>query len=259
MRTLLLPAAMMVLTAVPLYAAHPLITDDTGTQGTGHVQIELNAECTENDEGSIEERGGRVDAVISYGLSDRVDLVVGIPWMWYDIEDGGMSLGRDDGQGDLAVELKWRFFEYEDHGLSMAIKPSVCFPAGDDDKGFGNGKVTGGGTLIVSKEGVLGQMHANVGYTRSEYGFEGAAESMQSDIWHASFAAGINLTADMLLVGNIGVETAAEKGAAEDPAFFTGGLIYSLTDDVDIDAGVRWGLNAEESDRACLAGIAARW
>ena len=45
-KTLLLAAA--VATALPLaaQAAHPLVTDDTGTQGDGNWQLEVNTDHT---------------------------------------------------------------------------------------------------------------------------------------------------------------------------------------------------------------------
>ncbi len=245
--------------SAPIHAAHPLITDDTGTQGAGRFQIELNSEFIDDEEGASGETGGEVAAALSCGLADNVDLVLGVPWMWYEVKEGGATLADEDGIGDLSLEVKWRFFEYEDRGLSIALKPGVTFPTGDDGKGLGNGKVSGGSTLIVSKEGVLGKLHLNFAYTRNEYGLEEDDLLLRNDLWHASFAGEINLTADITAVGNIGVETNPERGAEEDPAFFIGGLIYSVTKDFDVDAGVKWGLNDAESDRAFLAGIAARF
>ncbi|ACF45382.1 conserved hypothetical protein [Prosthecochloris aestuarii DSM 271] len=251
--------ALPLLYAAPLYASHPLITDDTGTQGTGRFQLELNSEFIDDEDGDLEVTGGEVAAVLSYGLSDNIDLVVGLPWIWYDVKAGGATLVDDNGIGDLSLEVKWRFFEYEDHGLSIALKPEVTFPTGDEDNGPGNGKVSGGSSLIVSKEGILGRLHLNLGYMRNEYGLEEDDLFLHNDIWHASFAGEINLTADITAVGNIGVETNPEKDAEEDPSFFIGGLIYSVTEDFDVDAGVKWGLNDAETDRAFLAGIAARF
>lgn len=61
---------------IPLYAAHPLITDDTGTQGKGGFQLELTT-----GRGHEHEDGTTVDAVesratLSYGFHDRADAFV---------------------------------------------------------------------------------------------------------------------------------------------------------------------------------------
>jgi len=256
-RMVFLAAALAV--SIPVYAAHPLITDDTGTQGSGRFQLELNAELGDDEEGAFSENGAEVAAVLSCGIADNVDVVLGFPWMHYEIEEGDVTLADEDGIGDLSLEVKWRFFEYEDRGLSIALKPGVTFPTGDDERGLGNGKLSGGGALLVSKEGVLGKLHLNLGYMRHAYGAGEDDLLLHNDIWHASFAGEINVTADITAVGNIGVETNPEKNAEDDPAFLIGGLIYSVTDDFDLDAGVKWGLNDAETDTAFLAGIAARF
>jgi len=256
-RMVFLAAALAV--SIPVYAAHPLITDDTGTQGSGRFQLELNAELGDDEEGAFRERGSEVAAVLSCGIADNVDVVLGFPWMHYEIEEGDVTLADEDGIGDFSLEVKWRFFEYEDRGLSIALKPGVTFPTGDDERGLGNGKLSGGGALLVSKEGVLGKLHLNLGYMRHAYGAGEDDLLLHNDIWHASFAGEINVTADITAVGNIGVETNPEKNAEDDPAFLIGGLIYSVTDDFDLDAGVKWGLNDAETDTAFLAGIAARF
>ncbi|ASQ89807.1 hypothetical protein CHL67_01720 [Prosthecochloris sp. GSB1] len=256
-KTVFLAAALLV--SSPLDAAHPLITDDTGTQGTGRFQLELNTEVIDDEEGRFKSTGTEVAATLSCGIADNVDIVLGFPWMHYEIEEGGVTLADEDGIGDLSLEIKWRFFEYEDRGLSIALKPGVTFPTGDDEKGLGNGELSGGGSFLVSKEGVLGKLHLNLGYMRHEFGLEEDELLLRNDIWHASFAGEINVTADITAVGNIGVETNPGKNAEEDPAFLIGGLIYSVTDDFDLDAGVKWGLNDAETDRAFLVGLAARF
>ncbi|HAK89261.1 MAG TPA: transporter, partial [Nitrospiraceae bacterium] len=74
------------------FAAHPLITDDTGTQGKGKFQLEVNSEFTKekeqqynSDEDKWEtkkETGGELATVLSYGITDNVDIVLGLPYQW---------------------------------------------------------------------------------------------------------------------------------------------------------------------------------
>ena len=257
-RTILLVLLSMFL-SLPLHAAHPLITDDTGTQGTGRFEFEISSEFSDDEEGAIDETGGEVAASLSYGVAENIDVILGLPYVWYRVRENGMSVAEEDGVSDLSLEIKWRFFDYEDRGLSVALKPAVTFSTGDEEKGLGNGKVSGGGALLVSKEGVLGKLHLNLGYTRNEYGLDEDDMFLRNDIWHASFAGEINVTADMVGVCNVGMETNPEKGSGSHPAFILGGLIYSVTNDFDIDAGVKWGLNDAETDIAWLTGLTMRF
>ena len=254
-----IPVLVLVFSFSPLLAAHPLVTDDTGTQGAGRFQLEVTGELGDDEEGGLKETAGEASATLSYGIADNVDLVLSMPFMWYRIKENGLVTAEEDGPGDLAFEVKWRFFEYEDRGLSIAFKPGLTLPTGDDNKGLGNGKVSGGGTLIVSKEGVLGALHLNLAYTRNEYGLQEDALLFRNDIWQASFAGQINITADMTGVWDIGLQTNPEKGAEQHPAFMLGGLIYSVTEDFDVGAGVKWGLNDQETDTTWLTGIALRF
>ena len=258
LRNILL-ALMLVLVSFPLHAAHPLITDDTGTQGTGRFQLEVNSEFIDNEYAAVDESGGEIAMILSYGIAENIDLILDLPYTWYKVSEHGLSVADEDGLGDLSFEVKWRFFEYEDRGLSVALKPAVSFPTGDEKKGLGNGKVSGGGALLVSKEGVLGKLHLNLGYMRNEYGLDEDDLFLRNDIWHASFAGEINVTADMVGVCNVGLETNPEKGADDHPAFILAGLIYSITNDFDIDAGVKWGLNDAEADTTWLTGLALRF
>jgi hypothetical protein len=62
------------------HAAHPLVTDDTGTQGKGDFQIELNYEFDHEDSGGVKEDLHQIESVLSYGIMDSLDFMVGIPY-----------------------------------------------------------------------------------------------------------------------------------------------------------------------------------
>lgn len=76
----------LLLIACPSWAAHPLITDDAGTQGKGNFQLELNGQHDgekEDVEGvSVKTTGGEVAAALSYGIAENVDLVFCVPFLW---------------------------------------------------------------------------------------------------------------------------------------------------------------------------------
>lgn len=61
------------------------------------------------------------------------------------------------------------------------------------------------------------------------------------------------------VVGNVGMETNEDKSSGKAPAFILGGIIYSVSENFDIDAGVKAGLNEPETDVEYLAGLAIRF
>jgi hypothetical protein len=245
------------------YAAHPLITDDTSTQGKGKVQIEINSEFSSEKEQtqrlSVDETGGKAGAALSYGIADNIDLVVGMPLKWYTFKEGGMIVAYESGIGDMGIELKWRLLESEESGMSLALKPGLSIPTGDELKRLGNGALSAGLTLISTHEGRLGALHCNLGYSRNAYGIKENDEAARNDIWHASLAAELNMTGNIRSVANIGVETNEDKTSDIHPVFLIGGLICSIGENLDIDLGLKCGLNKAETDTTFLAGLASRF
>ena len=254
MGTLVLYAVLFV--PVAAWAAHPLITDDAGTQGKGKFQLEVNGQYDSDKETvggvSVKSTGGQAGSTLSYGVIDNADLVLNVPYVWGKVKEDGVSTYDEKGLSDVSFEVKWRFFEKD--GLSVALKPGISFPTGNDEKGLGTGKTGYHMFLIGSKEAAPWAFHANLGYIRNEN-----KADEQKNLWHASLATTYEVAKDLKLVGNIGIERNADKAADNDPAFLIVGAIYSLAENFDIDAGVKYGLSSSETDLSLMAGMAFRF
>ena len=94
----------------------------------------------------------------------------------------------------------------------------------------------------------------NLGYKRNENTVD-----EREDIWHASLAGEFKIMNKLKLVADIGAERNTEKSSDTNPAFILGGLIYSIRENLDIDFGVKGGLNKAEADITYLAGMALRF
>lgn len=234
-----------------VYAAHPLITDDTGTQGKGRYQLEINGEYGSDKEEGIKTRTLDFKAIMSYGLSENIDLVLTLPYQSIRIKGEDLR-ETSEGISDTGLEAKWRF--YEKDGLSFALKPGLTLPSGNEDKDLGTGKVTLSLFFITTYEHSPWAVHLNAGYIRNENKIE-----ERKDIWHLSLAGTFEVIEDLKVVGNVGIERNADKESRTDPAFVIAGLIYSLSKDLDIDAGVKAGLNEAEIDYSILAGLTWRF
>lgn len=241
--------------ASPAFGAHPLITDDTGTQGKGKTQIELTGQFDRDDEGGTRTEGREAKAVLTYGLSDPLDLVFEVPYAWIRAKDG--ETVREDGFADLLVALKWRF--YERGGLSLAVKPAVTLPTGDDEKGLGNGRASCGVNLVSTYARDPWAFHVNLGVTHNDYKREADRDANRGDIWNVSLAAEYKLAVPWKLVANAGAERNADVTSDTPPAFLLGGVIWSVSETLDIDAGVKRGLNTPETDLSFLAGVTFRF
>jgi hypothetical protein len=242
---------LVLLLPVPGFAAHPLITDDAGTQGASKSQFELNGERSRNNdrEGAIEQNTQECVA-LTYGITDTIDLAVGVPWQKSDLDDNGLAT-TSSGLSDAGITVKWRFFEKE--GLSLALRPSITLPTGDFDKGLGNGKATESLFLISTNEFkplLPFAVHINLGYIRND-----SKSQDRVDIWHASVAAEYAAAQAWRIVADIGTETNPQEESKTYPAYLLGGVIYSVAESLDLDFGLKGGLNKAEPDFTMLAGI----
>lgn len=239
-------------------AAHPLITDDAETQGQGKFQLEVNGQY-DTDKQSVEDvtvksTGGLAASILSYGLAETIDLVLGVPFFWGTVREDGMTVYDEQGISDVNVELKWRF--YEKAGLNLALKPGIIVPTGNDKKGLGSGKSGYSALLIVSQEIKPVDLHLNLGYKRNE---NTVYVNERKDILHASLAAVAEIVKDVLAVVNIGTETNPDRTSDKDPAFALAGIIYSPVETFDLDFGLKKGLSRSEPDYSYLAGITLRF
>jgi hypothetical protein len=234
-----------------VYAAIPLITDDTGTQGKGKFQLELGGEYAHDKAESVTNKDSAFSAALTYGIADSVDIVLSIPYQAWHLDDSG-SETQGSGLSDMAIESKWRFYEKE--GLSFALKPGFTIPTGDDEKDLGNGKMTYYLYLIASKEITPWSFHINLAYIRNDN-----TGDDRKDIWHASLASTVDVMKSLKLVGDMGVETNPDNSSTKPPVYILGGLIYSLSDNFDIGMGVKGGLTKPETDIAVRGGITWRF
>ncbi|MCX7991267.1 MAG: transporter [Proteobacteria bacterium] len=231
------------------HSAHPLITDDTGTQGKGKFQLELNSEYSVDSQDGIKEKVFEFAPILSYGVFDNLDVIISVPYQSIKTEDNTtLTESKESGVSDLSLELKWRFFEAD--GLSFALKPGVSFPTGDENKGLGSGKTDYSLFLITTKEIKPVNLHLNLGYIRNENKFQ-----ERKDIFHLSLAGEYEATEKLKLVANMGTETNADPASKTDPAFVLIGFIYSFSDKFSFDAGYKYGLNKPETDNTYLLGI----
>ena len=257
MKRLILSMAGFFLMTTVAFAGHPLVTDDTGTQGKGKGQVEVGLSFfKDKDEAdeltTFKAEGGDMAVGITFGLLDSLDIVMGVPYAWYSLEKNDSRIGRESGISDISFDVKWRFFEK--NGWSLALKPGISLPSGDEDQGLGTGRVSCRMFLIGTKEIESVTLHANVGYVRNENTL-----NEHKDIWLASVAAEIEIIQNLKLLANIGVEKSPLPGLDNHPAFALGGITYNISEKIIIDAGIKYGITATEIDWTYLAGLTIKF
>lgn len=234
---------------VSVWAAHPLITDDAGTQGQGNSQLEVNGQYDHDNDNGFTETGGLMAASLTYGIIDTIDLAVGIPYLW--IQESSDS--RVNGFSDATMDVKVRFWEKD--GLSFAVKPGLSFPTGDENRGLGAGKVGYHIYLMGMKEVGAWTFLANLGYLRNETDFANS----QKDIWHISAAAIYAVDEHWKVVADLVADRNTDNDGNNDPVSGIIGIIYSPKKNVDLDLGFKSGLTDSAPDWSLLAGTTFRF
>jgi hypothetical protein len=103
--------AVLLLTA-GAQAAHPLLTEDTGTQGADNFQLELMYERFRDQEAEVHTVAEWAAAVLAYGVRDDLDVIVTFPYGRIRSDTPDVNR-RVQGTGDMGLDLK---------GASMSTK-----------------------------------------------------------------------------------------------------------------------------------------
>ena len=134
------------------------------------------------------------------------------------------------------------------------MRAGVTLPTGDEERGLGNGRTTWAGLLIGQYEGERWIFLSHLGYRRNRND-AGRSRIDPRDLGRRA------------LQGDREPQ-AADRRRAHDAipirhrirrcARWSSGFIWSVTKDIDLDAGIRRG-NDPAIDKAVMAGVTLRW
>jgi hypothetical protein len=247
----LLALALCLLGSQPAYALHPLITEDAYTVGAGTSQLEIGIEHIRIEEDFRDLRINILRPVYAYGVLENLDLMVGLPLAQVR-EDVGGVFERLHGIGDVALDLKWRF--YEDEAVRVALKPGVLFATGDVDRGFGGGRVVVGAALVATFASAGQYWNLHGGYLSNDN-----KAGNREDLWHLSASTVWQAAEGLQLALDASLDSPLDPAQDTWPAVLLGAVIYSPGPELDLDLGVKLGLNQSADDYGVLAGITFRW
>ncbi|MDI1335173.1 MAG: transporter [Lacunisphaera sp.] len=132
---LLLLGLAVAISSAPVLLAEgspPLITDDPGTPGDGHWEINVGV-STERRPGARNSELPLLD--INYGIGDRLQLKYEVPYLR--VSEVGSP--AESGLGNSELGVKWRFYDAGEKGFSVSVYPQLEFNnpgSTSDDKGL---------------------------------------------------------------------------------------------------------------------------
>lgn len=224
------------------FAFQPLITDDTGTQGSGGKQLELALNFDRAKSAGNLARLHALPLVYTRGLTETLDVFAGLSYARIRSGTGGGDAG---GSTNPSFGAKWRFYENQAGKTSFALKPEILFPvgAGRESAGLGRGKTSGNLTLILTQEVPFGAIHINAGVGRDRY--RDSSDIPDATRTRASLAPVWDLSQQWKLALDLGTESAHAQGARVRSNFLELGAIYSPGKNLDFALGI---LRASDDD-----------
>lgn len=229
--------------AVDARAGHPMLTEDTGTQGSGNAELELGFSWA-SDAGN---RYFVFQPQLSFGASPAVDLIVQPSWLSNDIAGSG----NVSGYGDTNLDFKWRFFGRDPY--SLAIRAGVTAATNSNDLGLPAGRNAEHALLVATYDAAPLTIDANLGYTRNP-----DVAELRTNIYHVS-AAALYATTDRLgLVLDLDWDSNSDATKSSPLAVALVGAIYTFRPGLDVDIGYRSHLNGAAIARQWLLGITFR-
>ncbi len=96
----------------------PMVTDDPGTPGDGHWEINVAALSSHASQ-STTYQTPLVDA--NYGVGERIQLKFEMPYLRQNAADGS----HESGTGDALLGVKWRFFDAGENAWQISTYPQV--------------------------------------------------------------------------------------------------------------------------------------
>lgn len=236
------------LAAVTAWGATPLLTDDAVTLGTGNGQFEVCGRWgTDRDRsGGVTTKStvSQVTTALTYGVADPVDMVFEFARDWGEVKSQGVTSTDPDTVG-FKLSAKLRLFEAGN--FSLAVRPDLGYsyvPAGSSHDAV----YTYGGVVIATHKLEPFTVHLNLGGLYNDYQASADRDASRSVIWSGSLAAIWQVASSVQLVADIGVSTNPDKATTQMPAFSCAGLIYSITEQLDLAGGFKFGLNKPETD-----------
>jgi hypothetical protein len=183
-------------------AGPPMITDDPGTPGDGHWEINI-ATLSDHTGGTTTYQLPLLD--INYGVGDRAQFKYEMPWVVQHRNGDDRS-----GVGNGLAGIKWRFFDGSEEGWQISTYPQVEFNS-PESKSPRRGLADAGTSWLLpfEFERKLGSVDID---------FEGGRwfrSAVQADSWTAGFVVGREVSKSVEVVAELHDEAAVSHSGEE--------------------------------------------
>jgi outer membrane putative beta-barrel porin/alpha-amylase len=237
----------------------PGATESPYTVDAGHFQIELTFLAYTSERERLEGKSYELDAwaiapmILKVGLLNQLDAQLVLEPYQVVEERIGSQRVTSRGFGDMTLRLKYNFWGNDRGRTAFAATPYVKFPTSAE--GLGNNSIEGGLVLPLSMN-----LPENfwVGFTTR---FD-AVRDWDDDGYHPEFMNSISFGAPLFAKGFGYMEFFSLVSTDRDAEWvgtLNTGFIYSLSANLQLNAGVNLGLTRSAYDWTAFAGMAWRF
>lgn len=225
------------------FAAHPLQTEDTGTQGVGNVEIENGMLWLHN----ADSRSFTYQPQFSYGVLPVLDLIVQ-PSFQRTHDVGGDA---QSGFGDTNLDAKWRF--YGSAPWSLGVRAGFQLATSAHGTGLPHGTVGTHEVLVLTYDEAPITVYGNLGLTQNP-----AGSDQRRQIVTTSSALLWTVNEHLILTTELATGMDTDPNHRDWPATSLAGLIWTVMPGLDSDLGYEIDLH-QPSSHQWLAGLTYRF
>ena len=229
--------------ATPAFAAHPLQTEDTGTQGAGNVEIENGFAQARYDATRLT----TYQPQVSVGLTTTVDAIVQPSLV--QLRASGQS---DSGWGDTNLDAKWRFWGSDP--WSFGVRAGLQLPTSQHGLGLPHGQVSEHALLVATWDASPTTVHANLGVTHAP-----SAPVARANTLHVSAALMQQINERLILTVDSELDQDPDPHRHAWPGSVLGGVIWTARPGLDLDVGWQRSVDARPVNRQWMAGLTWRF
>ncbi len=228
----------------PLSTDRPDTTESPFTVDAGHFQFELEIANIEHDGGSKTYNFIEMNAKI--GLSSSTDLQLVLPIFSH--QEGG-----EEGFGDAELRLKHNLWGNDEGATAFALMPFLKLPTANGN--LGNGEIEGGLIIPLSFQGPADWSCAVM--TAVDISLDDDGSGYHPVFINSATAShGITETTGIFL--ELVSILSTDDGAGEE-AYFNTGCTWAITQTMQLDGGVRLGLNSASTDFTPFLGFSVEY
>jgi len=234
--------------AIAVHAAHPLISEDTGTQGSGRTELELGTTTSHVADARVRE----LDPQLSYGALDNLDVILRPSLFWL-TGSAADDAGRRHGFGTTALDVKWR--APGEGPWTFGTRGGFDLPTADAGLGA---QSLGGHVLAMAtydSAPLLGTI--NLAYTHAAR--DPTVPTLRRDLVRVSAGALLGVSDAVRLAGDLALFESSDASERGWRAVGVIGAIAHLPWGFDVDAGYQFALNRRAPTGAWLLGATLRW